>query len=224
MVHIYKHENEFYPSVTTIISAMAPVPEALANWKLNSGAAGVKKMKDSQIIGTLAHYRILNKLSPSLLDPPDFSPSDLPKGAVTKVDMCEIMFDALELDIGYPRRIEKIAFSKEYKYAGTPDLVAPVGNVHTLVDLKTSKSIYLSHKLQLGGYYELLGSVPERGLLISINPDKYSNPHMRAHTVEITKDELESYREQFLDMAKEFHKKNMTESLIKDHELSFNNE
>ena len=138
--------------------------------------------------------------------------------------MCEIMFNALELKVGYPRRIEKLLYSKEHTYAGTPDLVAPINDVYTLADLKTSKEIYESHKLQMGGYYELLGCTPEQALLISINPDPYTNPHLRAHTALITKEELEVYREKFLNMCKRFHESNLTPKLIKEHGLSFENE
>lgn len=224
MVHIYRREGIYYPSVTTIIGATTPVPERLANWKLTSGAAGVKKMKDSQITGTLAHYRVLNKLAPQLLEPPNFRYEDLPKGTDKKLDMCEIMFDALELKIGYPRRIEKLLYSKEHIYAGTPDLVAPINDVYTLADLKTSKEIYESHKLQMGGYYELLGCTPEQALLISINPDPYTNPHMRAHTALITKEELEMYRTKFLNLVKQFHSMELTPKLVKEHGLSFEEE
>ena len=135
--------------------------------------------------------------------------------------MCELMFDTLDFDIGHPRRIEKLLYSKKHIYAGTPDLVAPINGVYTLADLKTSKEIYESHRLQLGGYYELLGCTPEQGLLISINPDTYTNPHMRAVTCYLTKDDLESYREQFLVLCEKFHTMDLTPELIKQHGLSF---
>lgn len=209
----------YFPSVTTIIGATVPIPERLANWKISSGAAGHAKMKASQITGTLIHYRILNNLAPQLLDPPNFSPEDLPKGTDKKVDIAELMWDTLNLDIGYPRKIEKLLYSKEHVFAGTPDLVCPINGVFTLVDLKSSKEIYESHRLQLGGYYELLGCVPEQGLLVSLHPDPYGNPHLRAHTVPITKEELEDYRSQFLDLARKYHEMNLTPALIRDHGL-----
>lgn len=196
-----------------------PVPEGLARWKIASGASGVAKMKASQIIGTLAHYRILNKLAPQLLDPTDFSPDDLPKDASKKVEMCEIMWDNLGLEVGYPRKIETLLYSKKYVFAGSPDLVAPISNVYTLVDLKTSKDIHESHRLQMGGYYELLGCAPEQCMLVSLHPDPYSNPHLRAHVVTITKDELEGYRERFLQLVDQFHNMCLTEKLVKENGL-----
>jgi hypothetical protein len=198
-----------------------PVPEGLARWKISSGLAGVAKMKASQIVGTLAHYRILNKLAPQMLDPPDFSLEELPKDAFKKVEMCEIMWDTLRLNVGHPRKIEKLIYNKEHVYAGSPDLVAPVNEVYTLVDLKTSKEIYESHRLQMGGYYDLLGCAPEQCMLVSMHPDPYSNPHLRAHVVVITKDELEKYRTRFLDLVEKFHAMCLTEKLIKEHGLSF---
>jgi len=196
-----------------------PVPERLAQWKLTSGANGHAKMKSSQITGTLIHYRILNKLAAQLLEPPNFSPEDLPKGTEKKVDIAELMWDALDLKVGYPRKIEKLLYSKKYIFAGTPDLVAPINDVYTLVDLKSSKEIYASHRLQLGGYFELLDCVPEQGLLVSLHPDPYGNPHLRAHTITINKRELEDYREQFLVLAQKFHDQCMLDDLIKKNGL-----
>lgn len=198
-----------------------PVPERLAQWKLSSGANGEAKMKASQIVGTLSHYRILNKLAPNILDPPNFSPDELPKDAARKVDTCEIMWDTLGLKIGHPRKIEKLMYSKEHIFAGTPDLVAPINDVYTLADLKTSKEIYESHFIQLGGYYELLECTPEQGMLISLHPDPYGNPHLRAHTSVLTKPDLEMYREKFLKLCVQFHEMCLTEKLIKEHGLSF---
>ena len=217
LVHIYQHGGEFFPSVTTIIQSTMPVPERLENWKKNSGVNGQLKMKNSQTLGTLTHYRILNKLAPNLLDPPNISLEDMPPNTQKLVDMCEIMWDRLELDIGYPRRVEKFSISKEFKYAGTPDLAAPINKIYTLADIKTSKEIYESHRLQLGGYYELLGCTPEQGMLISLHPNEHGNPHLRAHIVPITKFELELYRKHFLDLVKKFYGTNLIEKLIEDH-------
>ena len=224
MVHIYRHAGVYFPSVTTIIGATMPVPEGLAQWKIRSGAAGHQKMLDSQIIGTLAHYRILNKLSPSLLNPPNFSPDDLPKGAIEKIDTCEIMWNALNLNIGHPRKIERLLYSKEHTFAGSPDMVAPIDNVYTLVDLKTSKDIYESHRLQMGGYYDLLGRTPEQCMLVSIHPDPYKNPNLRASISHMTKEDLETYRERFLKLVKTFHEMCLTEKLMKEHGLSHDEE
>jgi hypothetical protein len=213
VTHIIRFGNELYPSVTTIISNVLPVPEKLAAWKLSTGKEGVEKMKASQIVGTLVHYRILNGLSPSLLEPPSFSPDDLPPGALEKIDLCEIMWDELALKIGHPRKVERLLFNREHRFCGTPDLVAPVNDIYTLVDLKTSKDVYETHRIQMGGYYELLGGAPERALLVSIHPTTYNNKFLRAHLHEIKKHELESLRDKFLELTEEFHKRNLTEEL-----------
>lgn len=217
ITHIYSFSGKLYPSVTTVLSACYPVPEALAAWKLRTGKDGVEKMRAAQVVGTLSHYRILNKLSPSLLDPPEFNPDTLPKDAMELVDLAEIMFDELKLDIGYPRKIEKLLFSKEYCFCGTPDLCAPIDGVYTLVDLKTSKDLHETHKLQLGGYHELLGRTPERGMLISIHPHTYQNKFLRAHTHVIERGDLDEYADKFLVYAKEFHKRNLIEKLASEH-------
>ena len=213
ITHIYSFSGQLYPSVTTVLSACYPVPEALAAWKLKTGAGGVEKMRAAQVVGTLSHYRILNKLSPSLLDPPEFDPDSLPKDTMELVDLAEIMFSELALDIGYPRKIERLLFSKEYRFCGTPDLCAPINGIYTLADLKTSKDLHETHKLQLGGYHELLGRTPEQGMLISIHPHTYQNKFLRAHTHIIERKDLDDYADKFLEYAKEFHGRKLTEKL-----------
>lgn len=48
---------------------------------------------------------------------------------------------------------EKVIYSRRHEYVGTFDLVARVNGVLTLIDFKTSKYIYLGHKLQTSGYW-----------------------------------------------------------------------
>lgn len=47
---------------------------------------------------------------------------------------------------------EKTLWNEEYGYAGTMDLKVKLDNVILLVDMKTSKSIYPSHRIQLSSY------------------------------------------------------------------------
>ena len=218
-MHIYSENGVFYPSVTTIIGAILEEPSGLTQWKRNN-ADWEKQTNRSQIIGTLAHYRILNGLSPQLLELPDISFDDIPKDALRKVDLCEIMWDELELKIGHPRKVEKFAVNNEFKFAGKPDLVAPINDVYTLVDLKTSREIHDTHRIQMGGYHELLDRTPEQAMLVSLHPNERGNAHLRAHTETITRKELDAYADRFIEMTKEFHRRKLTEKLMKENNIT----
>lgn len=223
MVHIYQRDGIYFPSVTTVIHATIPEPERLSSWKRNNGN-WKKTVKNSSTLGTMMHFRILSKVAPQPLNPPMFSPGEIPKDATHRLELCEAMWDDLGLEIGYPRKIERMIINKEHRFAGTPDLVAPINGVYTLADLKSSKELHESYKYQLGGYYELLECTPERGMLISLSTDTYANPCLRAHTVVLTKDELEYYRREFLKLLDEFHSKNMIENLIRENGTMNNHE
>jgi hypothetical protein len=214
-VHIYQKNGIFYPSVTTIIGAILEEPDGLTRWKQNN-SDWEKQTNRSAIIGTLAHYRILNGLSPQLLELPDISFDDIPKDALRKVDLCEIMWDELELKIGHPRKVEKFAVNNEFKFAGKPDLVAPINDVYTLVDLKTSREIHDTHRIQMGGYHELLDRTPEQAMLVSLHPNERGNAHLRAHTETIARKDLDAYADRFVEMTKEFHRRKLTEKLMKE--------
>jgi len=217
LTHIISYAGILFPSVTTVIGNTLPVPDALAAWKLRTGKNGVETMRAAQIVGTLVHYRVLNTLSPSLLQPPEFDPDNLPKGAIEKIELAELMWSefAANLKIGYPRHIEKLLFNREHRFCGTPDMVCPVDDIYTLVDLKTSRELHEAHRIQLGGYHELLGRTPERGMLVSIHPG-YGNHFMRAHSHIIERRELDNHADRFLELVKEFHKRNLTEKLAEE--------
>lgn len=221
MVHIYKSvDGEYFPSVTTIIGEMLEEPEGLKRWRQNN-ADWEKQSNRAQIIGTLVHYRILNGLAPQSLELPDIPYDDIPKDALHRVDLGEIMWDELGLEIGHPRRIEKFAMNREFKFAGKPDLVAPVNGIYTLVDLKTSREVRETHRLQMGGYHELLERTPEQAMLVSLHPNERGNAHLRAHTVTICRKDLDEYADKFVELAKEFHKRGLVEKLIKENGITY---
>lgn len=51
-----------------------------------------------------------------------------------------------------PIASEQIVFSKKWYYAGTFDLLATVNGSLSLIDFKTSKGVYVEHRLQTAGY------------------------------------------------------------------------
>jgi hypothetical protein len=220
VVHIYKFQGDYFPSVTTILGEILDEPEGLTQWKLKN-LDWEKTTNRSAIIGTLVHYRILNELAPQTLELPDIPFDEIPADALKRVELSQLMWEELDLKVGHPRKVEKFAVNQEYKFAGKPDLVAPINDVYTLVDLKTSREIHDTHKLQLGGYHELLDRTPEQAMLVSLHPNERGNAHLRAHTVVIPIKELNAYADRFVEMTKEFHKRKLVEKLIKENGITY---
>jgi hypothetical protein len=214
-LHFYKVGNDYLPSVTTIIHSVVPESEQIAMWRERNGS-WKRDLAASQALGTVVHYRILNPLATRTIDLPVFAFEALANDALTKAEIADAMWDNLKFDIGYPRKIEDFIVCHEYRYAGTPDMVAPINGVMTLVDLKTSKNVYESHKLQLGGYYHALGRYPEQGMVVTLNTDERSNPHFKAYYGMLTKEELESYADKFLELVEKFYENGYDKTLIKD--------
>jgi len=52
--------------------------------------------------------------------------------------------------------IEQPFVSENYRYGGTPDLLATIDGVATLVDFKTGKALYPEHDIQVAAYWMLL--------------------------------------------------------------------
>jgi len=214
-MHFYRVGSDYFPSVTTIIHAVIPESENIAVWRERNGN-WKKSLAASQALGTVIHYRILNNLSTHMLELPALTMEHLDNNALMRAEIADQMWEDLNFKIGYPRRVEDFVADMEYRYAGKPDLVAPIDGVLTLVDLKSSKNIYESHKLQLGGYYHALRRNPEQGMVVSLNTDERTNPHFKAFCGMLTKEELESYADRFLELVKKFYECGYERTLIKD--------
>lgn len=60
---------------------------------------------------------------------------------------------------------EVVVFNDTYGYAGTADLICEIDGKRTLIDLKTSQNVWLSHKLQLSAYKHCLEGIENMGVL-----------------------------------------------------------
>lgn len=224
MVHIYRHEGKLYPSVTTIIHEILPEPPALKRWKEKTKNADQIR-NESAAFGTLMHYRILNNLSVKDMELPVLEFDHLPANALQKVEICEAMWDNLNLQIGHPRMVEKMVINVEHRYAGKIDLGAPIRvptdttekKVFTLLDIKSSREIRENYKYQMGGYALAMPETPERALIVSLHPNTNGNKYLKGHIVEMQKDELDRYADKFIELAEEFHRQNLTEKLLRAH-------
>jgi len=194
---------------------MLEEPPGIKMWKLRN-KNWKEEMNYKAKIGTISHYRILRKFSPSTLKLPELKFSDFPENATMYADIAESMFDDLGLDISDPIYVEHIVRNHEYRYAGTLDMAARINGKFTLVDLKTSAydkryGIREEYKLQLGGYYGAFdhkGEKPEAAAIIYINPFEEKNPELKAKVVYMPIEDVKIYMVKFQEMATEFHKLN----------------
>lgn len=196
---------------------MLPEPTAITKYKKRTPKW--KEIYDYKAkIGTLVHFRILNPLSPARLELPDFSIDEFPEDAFDLADIGEIIFKSMDLEIGEERYVEHSVLSEKYKYGGKVDLVARVRCKKTdeempltVIDLKTSKSVYDKHLLQLAAYYIALkeqGIKPDAGAILLVHPYIKNNPRLIGHLYPVSKIKLEQLGQEFLDLLEQFYAEN----------------
>jgi hypothetical protein len=147
-------EAEFnVPGVTTITGQLNK--PFLVGWANRLGLEGIDSSKyteEAQKIGSAAHYLIECKLRQEEPDMEDFTLAQ-----ITKAGFGVGAFDkwASEHTVK-PQILEGIFTSKKYRYGGQLDFYGEVDSVPTLLDFKTSSSLYPEHRLQVAGYWQLL--------------------------------------------------------------------
>lgn len=104
---------------------------------------------------------------------------------------------------------ERLAYSKNHRYVGTFDALAYVDGVLTLIDYKTSKRIYLGHKLQSSGYWnsrqeeaDYIGEdiQIEQAMVVRFDKDPEDDTEFTAedNTWTLTEEHYPLYRKTFL--------------------------
>lgn len=177
--HRYKLDGAFVPGVTTLIKATLPegeglinwrvkqaveyvhskwrsletMPESVSDWELEVGAKALiahrQKLDEAGNIGTALHNYI-EAIEAGQTPPPHGLTGDLEAAFVKAVaaynqythEHGPIKLLHAELGIASPT----------YKYAGKFDRLHEREGKVVLSDFKTSKAIYPSHLIQLGGY------------------------------------------------------------------------
>ncbi len=217
--HIYHFDGCYYPSVTTIIHRATPEPESLKRWKKTFKLTGFSSSEEytrfSAIQGTFVHHAILNKLSPFPLDAgelPAFDEWVQWSGKITAaVKNAKKLWELADIQVHTPVHIETPLCHHGLWYAGQPDLYGLVEyngeKKRTIIDLKTSKQPYDTHKQQIGAYSGMINytHVPaekiEFGLLVYLNA-KMDTPLI----VEIEKDQIKEQIEVFKETRDAFYK------------------
>lgn len=150
----YKNKHgKVVPGTTTIISNLAK--PYLIKWANNLGLEGIDSDSVKEMAGdagTLTHERITSDWLGQEVDFSEYSPAiiDLSDNAMLK-------FYEWQKDHPFkPILVEKPLVSEIYQYGGTIDGYGILDDLPNLVDIKTSKDIYLEHAIQLAAYVQLL--------------------------------------------------------------------
>ncbi len=207
-----------FPSVTSILS-LVPKP-ALEEWKRRMGKDAKRIAAEAAVIGTVCHYRILNRYSIRQLEPPTVH---LPwKDSLEwleelnyRAELAEQMWEEAVKDADLtPLYVEHTLVSREHRFAGTFDLLAKIKDFNVLIDLKTSKELWDTYKLQLGAYYILCkenGINVDLGMLVGLHPFERDNPTLKAYSVLLSKSELKAKGKEFLKLVEEFYRSKLSQ-------------
>lgn len=203
----YRVEGEEYPSVTTILNHYKPKRQKINNWekRLRGEGRDPRKVRDKAALrGTLAHFRILDRYAIRDLPLPEVDMSEVDEELMTDVEVCVALWDDLGFEVGDSPHVETPVWSHEIGYAGTLDLLTN----GSIVDLKTSKAAFSSHKMQAAAYHYAATEMPDlpdpdKAAIVVLHPgddDIIGDIHW------LTADEIDRWFETFLDVLSSFKK------------------
>lgn len=145
----YSRNDEYYPSVTTILQYM-PKNRFFETWLKDVGHNADIIMRKAGAEGTQVHEAIEDYLSGKKIQMINEAGYSNYSTFVWKMILKFHEFwsthkpTLLECEIHL--------FSEKYKFAGTCDLIVEIKGERWLLDIKTSKSLHTSHELQLAAY------------------------------------------------------------------------
>lgn len=141
------------PGVTTFLGVLNK--PALIKWANNLGLQGIDSTKYVDNLadaGTLAHEMILVYYSKESIDLAGYTGEQV--GLATN-SFKSFLAWAEPYEI-VPILIETPLVSELYRFGGTPDLLATIDGVATLVDFKTGKALYPENHIQVAAYRQLI--------------------------------------------------------------------
>ena len=151
----YKTEHGFVPSVTTILEAY-PKDAAYFKWLKDVGSDADSIRDEAGRRGSIVHQ--LTEEYDSGVNCTFINESGYPKYKMNEWSMFERYVDFMQTYKPEIELMETNMISAELGFAGTLDRVIKLNGKSTMIDIKTSNSIYASYWLQLSAYNELLKS------------------------------------------------------------------
>jgi hypothetical protein len=162
--HVYTVNGKYFPGVTQILDLAAPKHPSLIKFFQNNSANRIKKIKNnSSSFGTNCHQAIEKIINKDDFSIDQYSESE--KSVIVQFLSWYKFFQPLN-----PKSEQFVAYDdREIRFAGTLDLFAEISTdkLHAaglirkqelnslwkvIIDFKSSKDVYLSHKIQLIAY------------------------------------------------------------------------
>jgi hypothetical protein len=147
---VYKvGENEYYPSVTTILQYM-PKNNYFEQWLKDVGHNADIIMEKAGKEGTQVHEAVENLIKGKEIEwIDDFGHANYSDKVWGMICKFVEFWTEVKPDI---IATEEFLVSNTYKYAGTVDIVAEIAGERWLLDVKTSNALHKSYDLQLAAY------------------------------------------------------------------------
>ena len=173
--HIYECEDgKKVPSVTTILKILGS--ESLMRWANRLGFEHKDYFNELNISarrGTLVHQCIQQIVDKNATKVPiSFANGFEERFVVASVDNFNRFIKKFPYETIYT---EKPISSSKLGYGGTLDWYVKMADMKLIGDFKTSKSVYLKHLLQIGGYANILreqGEDPDGGFILTVNDQR----------------------------------------------------
>ena len=163
--HYYYVDGQFFPGVTTILHETLPTPFALKQWLGEVGNEKAEvKLKLAADRGTKIHNACENLLKGDRIKlHEEFPDRRDQKCIVAFIDWVN------EVQPEYDPKYIEFVVASQAGFAGTVDFFCKINGEPWIIDFKTSRGVYESHKLQATAYqqafYEMTGIMANRAIL-----------------------------------------------------------
>jgi hypothetical protein len=155
-----------------------------------------KERDEAADIGTLAHALMEEhititapRLEPVLVDKDLYSPVNLAKAETAFLAFLNWV-EQYNVDLTDPRVQSEVRLVSEWlQYGGTLDLIAPVDDILSLVDFKSTNALYAEHRIQLAAYEWLY--------------EETYGEMIPTHLLQVSKDEGDFHHHSFADLSNE---------------------
>lgn len=190
---VYRDAGPRLPSVTTVLSILQKPALIHWAWRLGTEGKDYKKVRDiTAEVGTLAHAIILEHLGGSKVDYSIYS--DHVRQMAENSFLSYLEWERRQT--GFKSVLAEQKFSSDaLGFGGTIDDVAEINSTLSLLDFKTGKGIFDSHRLQVAAYWLLLkeaGYDVQRIVILNIPRSEDEN------FIEAPVRKIEQYADMFL--------------------------
>lgn len=202
-LRFYQVNNQEYPSITSVIGAVL-AKKRILNWAVSQTIKYIKEQNKltPEVLSNAYKYHTtyLNELAETGTAKHKMVEEYLTKKVVVKDKFLDkfIAWEKAE-DFRY-KYSEQFVYSDKLKVAGRVDLIGYLHNIPFIVDLKSSSSIQVSHKIQICGYRAVIGKPIKVGIL------RISRDGSSKTWYVLTNEEIREYTLIFLHLLSAFHK------------------